>query len=119
MAKQIILYNLKDSVTEEDYVKWCESFKGPFLLGLNGARSFTLVKMMGGMKGNGQEGIAPAPTASPYKYIGIFDLNSLEDMDRAREKKEFAEEFFSRWYSDWVADFYTLGGEEIYYGEND
>ena len=35
MAKQIILYNLKDNVTEEDYVKWCESYKGPFLLGLN------------------------------------------------------------------------------------
>ena len=119
IAKQIILYNLKDTVTEEDYVKWCESYKGPLLLGLNGAKSFTLVKMMGGLKGNGQEGIAPAPTAPPYKYIGIFDLNSLEDMDRAREKKEFTEEFFSRWFSDWVADFYTLGGVELYHGENE
>ena len=119
MAKQIILYNLKDSVTEEDYVKWCESFKGPFLLGQQGARSFTLLKMMGGMKGDGQKGIAPAQTDSPYKYIGIYDLDNLEDMARAREKKEFREEFFSRWYSDWVADFYTLGGVEVYHGEND
>lgn len=119
MAKQIILYNLKDSVTEEDYVKWCKSYKGPFLLSLDGAKSFTLVKMIGGLTGNGQEGVPPTTTTPPYKYVGIFDLNSLEDMDRAREKKEFTEEFFSQWFSEWVADFYTLGGVEIYHGKND
>jgi hypothetical protein len=119
MAKQIILYNLKDSVTEEDYVKWCESYKGPFLLSLDGAKSYTLVKMIGGLTGNGQEGVPPTTTTPPYKYIGIFDLNSLEDMDRARENKEFTEKFFPQWFSEWVADFYTLGGEEIYHGQND
>jgi len=29
MPKEIILYNLKDEVTEADYVKWCETYKGP------------------------------------------------------------------------------------------
>ena len=119
MAKQIILYNLKKSVTEEDYVKWCESYKGPLLLSLSGSKSFTLLKMMEGLKGNGQEGLLPAPTTSPYKYIGILDLNSLEDMDRAREIKKFKEGFFPQWFSNWVADFYTLAGIEIYHGEND
>ena len=119
MAKQIILYNLKDNVTEADYIKWCQNFKGPFLLGLDGSRSFTLVRMAGGLKGDGQKGIAPSTTEPPYKYIGILDLDSLEDMDRAREKKEFREEFFARWFSDWVADFYTLGGVEIYHRENE
>ena len=119
MAKQIILYNLKDSVTEEDYVKWCESYKGPFLLSLEGAKSYTLLKMMGAVKGNGQEGITPATTEPPYKYIAIFDLNSLEDMAKAREKKEYKEDFFLQWFSNWVADFYTVGGVEIYHGEND
>jgi len=117
MAKQIILYNLKDNVTEGDYVKWCETFKGPFLLGLSGAKSFTLVKMMGGLKGDGQASIAPAATAPPFKYIGILDLNSLEDMAKARENKDFKDKFFAKWFSDWVADFYTLGGVEIYHGE--
>ena len=119
MAKQIIMYNLKDGVTEEDYVKWCESYKGPFLLSLEGAKSYTLLKMVGAVKGNGQEGIAPATTAPPYKYIGIFDLNSLEDMAKAREKQEYTDEFFPKWFSEWVADFYTIGGEEIYHGQND
>ena len=118
MAKQIILYNLKDSVTEEDYVKWCESYKGPLLLGLSGSKSFTLVKMMGGLTGNGQKGISPTPTSPPYKYIGILNLESLEDMDKARQTKAF-KEFFQKWFSEWVADFYTLGGVEIYHGEND
>ena len=119
MAKQIILYNLKDSVTEEDYVKWCESYKGPFLLSLDGAKSFTLLKMVGGLTGDGQKGRAPAATASPYQYIAIFDLSSLDDMDKARENKEFTEKFFPQWFSEWVADFYTLGGLEIYHGQND
>jgi len=30
MAKEIILYNLRDDVKEEDYVKWCKEYKGPF-----------------------------------------------------------------------------------------
>ena len=60
MAKEIILYNLRDDVKEEDYIKWCESFKGPLLLDLSASRSFTLVRMMGGMTGNGQEGTPPS-----------------------------------------------------------
>ena len=118
MAKEIILYNLKDGVTEEDYVKWCETYKGPFLLRQSGSKSFTLVKMMGGMTGNGQEGKTPGPTAPPFKYIGILDITSLEDWDRARETKEFKEEFFPQWFSKWVADFYVLGGIEVYHGES-
>lgn len=118
MAKQIILYNLKDNVTEEDYVKWCESYKGPFLLGFKGSKSYTLLKMLGGLTGNGQKAIPPTQTSGPFKYIGIYDLESLEVMDRARQTKAFKEEFFPKWL-EWVADFYTLGGVEIYHGKND
>ncbi len=34
MAKEIILYNLRDNLNEEDYVKWCENYKGPLPIGL-------------------------------------------------------------------------------------
>ncbi len=118
MAKEIILYNLREDVSEEDYIKWCEAYKGPFLLGLQGTRSFTLVKLLGGMTGNGKGGTPPAPTASPYKYIGILDAASQEDWDKARESKEFKEEFFPQWFSQWVEDFYVLGGVDVYHGEN-
>ena len=119
MTKTIILYNLKDGVTEEDYVKWCQSYKGPLLLGFKGAKSYTLLKMMGGLEGDGQKGIPATPTSGPYKYIAIYDLESPEDMDRVRQTKEYREEFYPRWYSDWVADFCTLSGVEIYHGQND
>ena len=119
MPKEIILYNLRDDVKEEDYKKWCEDYKGPLLLGLPGSKSFALLKMMGGIQGNGQEGNAPNPTASPFNYIGILDITSLEDWGKARESNAFKEEFFPQWFSKWVADFYVLGGVEIYYGESE
>ncbi|MBW2066251.1 MAG: hypothetical protein JRJ03_15160 [Deltaproteobacteria bacterium] len=118
MPKEIILYNLKDDVKEEDYVKWCETYKGPLLLGQQGAKAFTLLKMMGGIQGNGQKGNPPSPTKSPFNYIGIMDVTSLEEWGKARETKAFKEEFFPQWFSKWVADFYVLGGIELYHGES-
>jgi hypothetical protein len=29
MPKQMILYNLREDVKDEDYIKWCHEFKGP------------------------------------------------------------------------------------------
>jgi hypothetical protein len=114
MPKQIILYNLKDGVTDEDYQKWCESFKGPLLLSLNASKSFTLVKMFGGMKGDGRKPNPPQETPSPFNYIGILDVTSLEESRKDAGTKAFKEDFFPKWISDWVADFYVLVGEEAY-----
>jgi hypothetical protein len=118
MPKEIILYNLKDGVKDEDYKKWCEEYKGPLLLGLSGAKSFALVKMLGGITGNGQKGTPPGPSSPPFKYVGIMDVTSLEAWNKAHETKAFKEEFFPQWFSKWVADFYVLGGEDVFYGES-
>lgn len=118
MAKEIILYNLKDGVIDEDYKEWCEKYKGPTLLSLNSAKSFTLVKMSGGVKGNGEKRILPFKTVSPYKYIGIMDLSSLEGWEKDSATKTFIEEFFPQWFSNWVKDFFIIGGEEVYYSES-
>ena len=118
MPKEIILYNLKEGVSEEDYKKWCEDYKGPILLGLDSTKTFTLVKMLGGIKGNGKEGIPPEPTKPPFTYIGILDIESLEGWNKDRESKAFEEEFFPQWFSKWVADFYVLGGTEVYFGQS-
>lgn len=118
MAKEIILYNLREDVKEEDYVQWCECYKGPLLIGLPGSKSFTLLKMMGGVQGDGQKGSPPSPTKPPFNYIGVLDVNSLEEWGKSRESEPF-EEFLSQWLSKWVADFYILGGTELYVGESD
>lgn len=46
MAKEIILYNLREDVTDEEYKKWCEDYKGPLLLELDSVKRFTLVGML-------------------------------------------------------------------------
>ena len=119
MAKEIILYNLRDDVKEEDYVKWCEDYKGPLLIGLPGSKSFTLLKMMGGIQGNVQKGSPPSPTKPPFNHIGILDVTNPEEWGKSRESKAFKDEFFPQWSSKWAADFYILGGIELYYGESD
>lgn len=120
MPKQLILYNLRDDVKEEDYIKWCEEYKGPLLLGLNSGKSFTLLRILGGVKGNGQKGVAPEETKTPYQFIGIMDVTSLDDWKKECEgSKAYAEEFRPQWFSKWAGDFYILGGEEAYYGESD
>ena len=116
MPKHIILYNLKEGVTDEDYRKWCESYKGPLLLSLDASKSFTLVKMFGGMKGDGREPKPPQDTPSPFSYIGILDVTNLEASKKDTETKAFREEFFPKWLSDWVADFYVLVGNEVFEG---
>jgi len=117
MAKEIILYSLRDDVKEQDYVKWCEDYKGPLLIGLPGSKSFTLLKMMGGIEGNGQKGNPPSATKSPFNYIGILDMTSSEEWAKSRETKAF-KGFLSQWLSKWVADFYILGGIELYHEES-
>jgi len=89
------------------------------LIGLPASKSFTLLKMMGGIQGNGQKGSPPNPTKSPFTYIGILDTTSLEEWAKSRESKAFKDEFFPQWFSKWAADFYILEGIEAYYGESD
>ena len=72
------------------------------------------------VKGNGQEGIRHEETKSPFKFIGILDITSLETWKKVTQtSKAFAEEFSPQWFSNWVADFYTLSGEEVYDKESD
>jgi len=117
VAKEVILYNLRDDVREEDYVKWCEDYKGPLLIGLPGSKSFTLLRMMEGVQGDGQTGSPPNSAKPPFNYIGILDVASLEEWGKSRESKAF-KEFLSQWLSKWAAGFYILGGMELYHGES-
>jgi hypothetical protein len=117
MAASIILYNLKKGVSDAAYRKWCEEYKGPLFLSLNGCESFTLLKMFGGIKGNGKEGRPPEETPAPFNYVGIVEVTSLEEWKQSTESNHFKEDFFSQWFSEWVADFYVLVGDAVYRGQ--
>ncbi len=119
MPKQIILYNLRDDVKEEDYIKWAEEFKGPLLLGLDSTKSFTLLKMAGGKKGHGQKGEPPEDTKAPFTFIGILDVTSKEAWMKDVASEKYQKEFFPKFFSNWGADFYAIIGEEVYHGESE
>ena len=119
MPKQMILYNLRDDVKVEDYIKWVEEFKGPLLLKLPSTKSFTLLRMQGGRKGNGQEGLPPEETQSPFQIIGILDITSSEAWMKDTASDAYQKEFFPQFFKNWGAEFYAVIGEEVYYGESD
>jgi hypothetical protein len=119
MPKQIILYNLRDDVKDEDYIKWCHEFKGPLLLGLNSVKSYTLLKMAGGRKFNGQKGEPPEETKSPFSFIAILDITSKEEWMKDMATDAYQKDFFPKFFSNWGADSYAILGDEAYQGESE
>jgi hypothetical protein len=100
MAKEIILYNLKPEITDEEYAEYVRSFKGPFIESQPGAKKFTLVEISGSAKG-----------VIPYKYVGIVDVTSLDEW-----KKTMAGEPFQNFIKEWsqkVSEFHILFGEDV------
>ncbi|MFH1113794.1 MAG: EthD family reductase [Pseudomonadota bacterium] len=102
MSKEIILYNLKDSVTDEEYKKYCEEKKGPFLQSLPSCKSFTLVKIVASKKGE-----------IPYKYVGILDATSTADWQKDTQSEDF-QKFLQEWVPKVKEDFQILMGEEVF-----
>ena len=68
MGKEIILYNLADSVTDEQYKDFVTKEKGPTLESLPSVNKFELVRINGAETGE-----------IPYTYVGIVHLNNLDD----------------------------------------
>ena len=102
MAKEIILYNLADNVTDEQYKDFVTSEKGPLLESLSSAKKFELVKIMGAAAGD-----------IPYKYIGILHLNSLDEFRQKDAPSQKFQDFLAKWMP-MVKDVHILFGEEIY-----
>ena len=103
MAKQIILYNLADHVTDEQYRDYVVNEKGPLLDGLPGVKKFEMVKITGSMKGE-----------VPFKYVGILHIKDLKEFnEKAVPSKEF-QDFGAKWRTMVKPDFHSLMGEEIY-----
>jgi len=102
MAKEIILYNLADNVTDEEYKKFVTNEKGPLLESLSSAKKFELVKITGVATGD-----------IPYKYVGILHLNSLDEFYQKDAPSQKFQDFLAKW-KPMVKNFHILFGEEIY-----
>ncbi len=102
MAKEIILYNLKAGITDEEYQDYVTSEKGPLLESLSSVKKFEMIKIIGAAKGE-----------VPYKYVGILHLTSLDDFRQKDAKSPKFQDFLAKWQTK-VSDFHILFGEEIY-----
>ncbi len=102
MPKEIILYNLAENVTDEDYAEYVKNEKGPLLESLSSVEKFELVKIAGSASGE-----------VPYRYVGIVHLKSLEDFQKNDAPSAKFQDFLQTWRTK-VADFHILMGPEIY-----
>ena len=103
MAKQIILYNLADHVTDEQYKDYVVNEKGPLLDSLPGVKKFEMVKITGSMKGE-----------IPYKYVGILHIKDLDEFNKKAVPSKKFQDFVAKWSTMVKPDFHSLMGEEIY-----
>jgi len=102
VAKQIILYNLAEHITDEEYRDYVTKEKGPLLQSLSSVQKFELVKITGAATGE-----------VPYKYVGILHLKSLEEFLQKDAPSPKFQDFQAKW-GQMVSGFHILLGEEIY-----
>ena len=102
MAKEIILYNLAENVTDEEYKDYVTSEKGPLLESLPSVKKFELVKITGAATGE-----------VPYRYVGIMHLTSPEEFYQKDAPSTKFQDFLAKWRTK-VSNFHILSGEEIY-----
>ena len=110
MAKQFILYNLKDGASEEEFEKWVNEYKGPLIAGLSAVKSYTLTKVDGALMA---EGGPPAPVESSYRFVGVVDLTSFEDYAKDQQTTAYKDEFMPQFLQR-VKNVVILKAEDIF-----
>jgi hypothetical protein len=102
MAKEIILYNLAENVTDEEYKDYVIREKGPLLESFPSVKKFELVR------------ITRAATGEvPYRYVGIMHLSNPEGFYQKDAPSKKFQDFLAKWMTK-VSNFHILSGEEIY-----
>ena len=110
MPKMIIMYNLKDDLKEEDFVKWVHEFKGPFIAGLPSVKSYTLTKTEMALESSG----GPLkPAEIPYNIVGIVDVTSMEAYAKDQETPAYKKDFTPKMMK-WVENMTYLKVREFF-----
>ena len=110
MAKQFVLYNLKDDVKEEDFIKWVNEYKGPFVVGLSAVKRYTVTSVKRAMQSKGGP---PEVVDPPYKIAAVLELTSVADYTKNQESKPYKEEFMPQFVK-WVKGFLILQADEVW-----
>ncbi len=102
MGKEIILYNLADNVTDEQYKDYVTKEKGPLLESLPSVKKFELVKIKGAVTGE-----------MPYKYVGILHVKSLDEFYQKGATSQKYQDFLKK-LMPMIKNIHILYGEEVY-----
>jgi hypothetical protein len=102
MAKRILLYNLADHVTDEEFKEYVTTDKGPLIESLPSVTKYELVKITGSMSGE-----------IPYKYVGIVHMTSIDEFNQKAVKTQEYQNFVKK-FSTMAKDMVAFMGEEIY-----
>jgi hypothetical protein len=102
MAKRLILYNLKENVTDEQFKEYVQTDKGPLISSLPSVKKYELVRITGA-----------TAEKIPYRYVGIVHVTSIEEFNEKAAKTEKYQGFLQK-FGPMVSDMLMLSGEEIY-----
>ncbi len=102
MAKRIILYNLADNVTDEEFKEYVTTDKGPLIDSLPSVKKYELVKITGSTTGE-----------VPYKYCGIVHVTSVDEFNQKAAQTQEYQDFLKK-FGPMAKDLLILSGEEIY-----
>ena len=72
MPALVILFNLKDGVSEADYEAWAKSADLPIVRGHKGVDGFDLYRA---------NTLFRTDNAAPYRYIEVIDINDLDQFN--------------------------------------
>jgi hypothetical protein len=105
MAKtiQVLMYNLAKGVTDEQYADYVIGEKGPLLESFPSAKKFTSIKVVG----------SPIEKI-PYKWIGIYEVQSTEYWNKVDVKSKKFADFLEKWQKKVDPNYIYVIGEQIY-----
>lgn len=102
MPKEIILYNLADNVTDEQYQAFVTKEKGPILESLPSVRKYELVRIKGAVTGK-----------VPYKYVGILHVDNMDEFNQKGKTTKKFQDLMAK-LMPMLKSPHILYGEEIY-----
>lgn len=102
MAKEIILYNLADHVTDEQYLDFVTNEKGPILESLPSVKKYELVRIKGALTGK-----------APFNYVGIVHVDDMDEFSQKGRTTQKFQDLMAK-LAPMLKDPHILYGEEIY-----
>ena len=100
MAKEIILYNLAEHVTDEQYLAFVTNEKGPTLESLPSVKKFELVRIKGAL-------------TAPFSYIGIAHVDDMDEFNQKGKATQKFQDLMAK-LAPMLKDPHILYGGEIY-----